>query len=336
MSLPYPVGVSLGSAVPLRTAGDSGLSQFQRMKAIGFTTVRIDAFYVSSGAISNDGMVRAARNAGLNVLLILDGYDITIGVTAFTTFVASTVSTYSPLGVHTYEILNEENYYINWDTSSNETVSPSGYATLLTNAYGAVKGIDSSATVLLGGLANTSESDGTSLGSGNYYQHLTQQTFIADVYSALGGSSTGAFDAVAVHPYTFPLFPTGSGDNFGNALAPTGTTVRTIMVANGDTAKKIWITEFGAPSGSDDGETNYVTQAAQRDCFRVAFNILAGWSASYVGEFFCFNWMDDADGDFGLTDSTYNPKMALGEVVASININNVVGFIANGSGLGQL
>jgi hypothetical protein len=309
----FPLGIAIGSDNAMTEASDEGFAQYQIMAAHGFASVRVPAYYTSDHTVSNDGTIRAALRAGLDVLIILGGYHITVGSAAFASFCTSVVSTYAPLGCNHYEVLNEENYAINWDTSVNQTVSPSGYASLLKDSYAAVKAADSGATVIMGGLANVAASDGASLGSGNYSVSLTQTTFMTLVYAAMGGSSSGYFDAAAVHPYTFPDIPTGSGDNFGNALSPTGTSVRTIMVQNGDSEKKIWVTEFGAPTGTAAGIDNPVTEPDQSESYSEALEMCAGWS--WVGAFYAFNWNDDADGDFGLTDATYVPKPALAVIL---------------------
>ena len=39
---------------------------------------------------------------------------------------------------------------------------------------------------------------------------------------------------------------------------------------------------------------------------------------SYVAGFYCFNWNDDQDGEFGLHTASYVPKPALAAVVTSL------------------
>ena len=61
----------------------------------------------------------------------------------------------------------------------------------------------------------------------------------------------GSFDGVGYHPYTFPSTrrPSSSGRP-GPQMSQTSPSLRSLMAAHGDSAKKIWITEFGAPTGS--------------------------------------------------------------------------------------
>jgi hypothetical protein len=56
------------------------------------------------------------------------------------------------------------------------------------------------------------------------------------------------FDALAIHPYTQPVLPAAQLAQFGGwATVPT---LRSLMVANGDGAKHMWVTEYGAPTGA--------------------------------------------------------------------------------------
>jgi hypothetical protein len=318
----FPIGVAIGNDPAVLYAPDDGLAQYRSMRSNGFTTIRMDVGYQTSGPSGNDATVRAAVDAGLEVLLLLDGYDISIGADAFAAWCYSVVAIYSAIGIHHYEVLNEENYFGNWDTSGAETVSAVGYAALLKASYAAIKRADGSATVLLGGMACVSATNGAALGHGNYARHLLPTTFISLVYEALGGSSAGAFDAVAVHPYTFPNVPGTTGDNFMNNLAPSGTTVRTIMVANGDAAKPIWVSEFGAPTGTTGGYVA-MTEAEQITQLTRGIALCTGWG--YIGAFYVFSWNDDAtDGDFGLLDSGYMAKPALAQVKAYIGRNQLI------------
>jgi hypothetical protein len=307
----FTIGVAMGADLTLFDAADYGRSQFEAMVAAGFTTVRMEAEYNQSFAIYENGLpYQAALDAGLDMILILDGYDISIGPAAFISFCQAMVGYFSPLGVHKYEILNEENYSGNWD-SGGGTVNPGEYAALIKAVYPAIKVIDSRATVAVGGLAVFAPTDGAPLGSGNYAGDVLPGTFMTQMYAALGGHSTGAFDAVCVHPYTYPANPVNNPatNNWGYCLGTTGTTPRTAMIANGDAAKPIWITEYGAPSGTAAGDIGTAAQATMlSDAFELA------QSESFVGAFYVFNWADDQDGDFGLLTSNYVPKPALASV----------------------
>jgi Cellulase (glycosyl hydrolase family 5) len=126
--------------------------------------------------------------------------------------------------VSAFEIWNEENTSAWWPTGP----QPAAYAALLKATYPAVKAVDPSATVLLGGLA------------GNDYQ------FLEGVYQA---GAKGYFDAVAVHtdtacdvlsPYDFLR---ESDDRMIADSFLAYREVHAVMLANGDN-KPIWMTEL--------------------------------------------------------------------------------------------
>jgi hypothetical protein len=300
-----PICVSMGYDPDLFGDSDAGLSQYKIMKAAGFYGVRIDAIY-NGDPLGYDATIRAALSAGLDVLLILDGYQTSDGTASFTSFCTSVVKTYEPLGVHHYEILNEENGNGNWD---GDLVNPAAYADLLKSTYSAIKAADSKSVVILGGLAVFMDGDGANEGNGNYEGSCLPGTFMTQFYAHTGGTSEGYFDALGIHPYPGNQLPT-TGNNWGVFLNPPGEngyygeSVRAIMVANGDTNKQMWITEYGSDiSGTLEAQiyTNGLTLAK---------------GMSYVGAFYCFNWNDDQDGTYGMVDSSYNAKPALAAVEA--------------------
>lgn len=151
--------------------------------------------------------------------------------TQFATFARAAASRYASRGIHHWEIWNEPNMTIFWQTQPNAA----HYTALLRATYTQIKSADKSATVLLGGLASIDHADG-----------VPQLEYLNAVYAA-GGK--GYFDAVAYHPYSFPV--PASYKAIWNAWSKmdfTSPSVRSIMRANGDSSKKIWITEYGAPT----------------------------------------------------------------------------------------
>jgi hypothetical protein len=303
------IGVSMGYDPTLFGASDSGLSQYKIIKADGFYGVRQETPY--PGVTNNQGTIEAALAAGLDVLLIIDNYQTSDGVAAFTSFCTSVVSMYAPKGIHHYEILNEQNGNDNWNSAQNY-VNPAGYAELLKSVYPAIKAADPEATVVLGGLAVFMDGDGTNEGNGNYLGSCLPGTFMTQFYSTTGGTSEGYFDALGIHPYPGNQLPT-TGNNWGVFLNPPGEngyygeSVRAIMVANGDTNKQMWITEYGS-------DTSSISDTLEAQIYTNGLTLAKGMS--YVGAFYCFNWNDDVDGDYGMVDSSYNAKPALAAVEA--------------------
>lgn len=148
---------------------------------------------------------------------------------------------YKAMGVHTYEVWNEPNLARFWPSGPNA----SEYAAMLAAAYPVMKLPDPVATVLMGGLSKNDY---------NYLQAL---------YSS-GGRPY--FDAVAVHPYTGKVDPTlcwnqGGTTKFAIDAFCGIEEVRRTMVDNGDSAKKMWLTEFGWSSSTTLYGVSEATQA---------------------------------------------------------------------------
>lgn len=122
-----------------------------------------------------------------------------------------------------FEIWNEPNLPAFWGlTPSN----PTEYTALLKAAYAAVK-------QKLPGTESTVVAAGMSPDAGAV-------DFVTKMYAA---GAKSYFDAAAMHPYVFPG---------GISATPNGWTelqqIRGVMESYGDSAKRIWITEMGAPT----------------------------------------------------------------------------------------
>lgn len=214
----------------------------------------------------------------------------------YAAFVKAAASRYAPLGVHHWEIWNEPNVQQFWQPAPNV----GQYAAMLKAAAGAIRSVDAKAVVLNAGLAPAADTaDG---------QYISPRTFLSRLYQA--GART-SFDAVAMHPYAWPYGISAAGDwNQWNSMPKT----YDIMVANGDGAKKIWATEYGAPTGAN---SRAVSEADQARFVREAFPAWAGqvWS----GPVFWYSFRDagtdpaDLEDNFGLQRRDARAKPALAE-----------------------
>jgi polysaccharide biosynthesis protein PslG len=172
----------------------------------------------------------------------------------YAAFAHTAVQHYSALGVHAYEVWNEPNIQNFW-----ESPDVGLYTRMLQAAYPAIKGADPSATVLTGGTAPAA-SNGT---------NIAPVDFLKGIY-ANGGK--GSFDAVAHHPYCWPALPGDAKDwSAWYQMYGTATSLRSLMVANGDGAKKIWGTEFGAPTNGPAG--SYVSEDVQAAALKAAWKL---------------------------------------------------------------
>ncbi len=198
-------------------------------------------------------------------------------------------------GIDAWEIWNEPNHYP-W---VQPTVDATAYAGLLKAAYPAIKAADPGTTVVTGGMAPAPTSpDG---------KDVTPLTFLQRVYAA---GARGSFDAVGMHPYSYPVSP--FVDKEWNAFTQVKF-LRTEMVLRGDAAKKIWATEAGAPTGTGSrsvGEAGQVQQV--KDYMQAWFE---GYK-EFAGPLFWFQHRDsgtnpaDVSQNLGLLRNNGTPKPA--------------------------
>jgi hypothetical protein len=252
------LGFSAGELVGMNPTDMS--ATLARYQAAGGTVIRFDLDWANvqrSGPTSwdwsaYDGLVSALEARHLTALPILDytpAWARPSGCTseqcgpadpsAFATFAAAAVSRYSSQGVKIWELWNEQN------TSWLPTPDVSAYGRLLSLTSAAVHNADPSAMVLVGGLAPAVTTPG-----GTY----SPQDFVADLYAAGLRSS---IDGVAVHPYCFPALP-GEGQSWSGWSQMVA--VHAVMSANGDGAKDVWATEFGAPTNGPGALATYANR----------------------------------------------------------------------------
>lgn len=177
--------------------------------------------------------------------------------------------------VDAYEIWNEADESTFWHPSPDA----GRYAALMRASYPAVKAGDPTATVLVGGL------------TGNNY------AFVEALYA---NGAQGAFDGIAVHTDTAcldrgPTAFTRENDGRISQFSFLGyRSVRDVMVANGDAAKSIWMTELGwstttttCARGAWAGQKPAgVTEADQATFLRQAYHCLASDPYVAVGAWF--------------------------------------------------
>jgi Tol biopolymer transport system component len=130
--------------------------------------------------------------------------------------------------VAAYEIWNEPNLDYEWGYLKPD---PARYTALLKAAYLAVKKVDPQALVISAGLATTGEGSATAMGD---------LAFLQGMYDA---GARGSFDALGSHPYAYGHDP-DTVDPWGLSMSRV-IQQREVMVANGDDATPVWITEAG-------------------------------------------------------------------------------------------
>jgi hypothetical protein len=249
-----------------------------------------------------DAVVSGARSRGMNVLGTILYTPSWAGATpttapdpsTYATFAATAARHYAALGVHAFEIWNEANISASW-----QSPSPAAYTQVLKAAYRAINAVDPSATVVTAG-TSPAPTDGNS---------YSPADFLSGIY-AHGGQ--GFFDAVGAHPYCSPDYP-GDTDSWSAwyQMYGTPTSMRSVMAAHGDSAKKIWATEFGAPTGGPAGP-GIVSPAKQAAMVTRAYQV---WSTyNWGGPLFMYQGRDagtssSTDQDhYGFINNNFTPK----------------------------
>ena len=299
-------------------------SQLAAMKAIGITSIRMDANWewVQYGGPNSfdwaqlDRAVKSVRAAGMSVDLIIDGcpnWAALPGTSGdaspppassaqYATWAAKVAARYAPQGVGTFEIWNEPNAAGFWQPKAN----PAAYTADLVAAYAAIKKVDPSAFVISAGLAPEA-TDGT---------NINAVDFLKAMYAH---GAKGSFDALGYHPYSYPALPNTYEYWSGwSQMAQTSSSIRSVMTSNGDSSKKLWLTEEGAPSGGPSG----VGQAAQATALTQA--IAAAKTTSWIGALYLYSWQDEGtdrgntEDWFGLLTAGGSRKPAYTAVVAAL------------------
>lgn len=260
---------------------------------------------------STDRLVAAAGDRGLKVLGIVTYTPPWARAAGCTTFAcppadgrqfarfAHDVAERYAGRISAYEIWNEPNLALFWTDPD-----PAAYGRLLDLTIPAIRTADDEATVILGGLAALPTGD--------------RSIDAADFIRGACGSRDCSVDAVAYHPYTFPRLASAEGDPptaWARMLSdrPGSNGIRTAMAEVGLSDRRIWVTEYGAPTIGDRPGDDHVSEAQQSAILRDALRS-AEQDSGIIGAFFWYTWKDydsygsNEDG-FGLrrTDGTAKP-----------------------------
>lgn len=192
---------------------------------------------------------------------------------AFATFAARLAARYAGKGVHAWEVWNEPNLGQFWGNAPD----PAAYTALLKLTYVALKKADPKAFVVSGGLAQPATTP-TSMES---------LEFLAAMYR---NGAQGHFDALGNHPYTSPRIPGEWMAYNWRKMTTTSPSVLSIMTQYGDGNKKIWITEFGAPTGGKSPWGTVISEAQQATM--VERTLAEAASARWTGPVFWYNYRD--------------------------------------------
>ena len=276
-------------------------TSFSRCAAAGIGWLRCDVCWnycaTSSGTWSwgqIDNVFASAESHGIRLLPILRGTNPVTGgeayddLDAWCEFVRQFTTRYQGR-LCAVEIWNEPDISTFWTGTATQ------FATLVQRSYAAIKAIDPSITVVLGGVT----AGGTD--------------FLSSLYS---NGVKNYCDAVAYHPYVWPHAPdeewrTGnifSGYTY-HSFVRNINAVQSIMSSNGDGSKPLWLTEVGWPSGGNNGVSEAQQAAYLTNAVSIAF-------ANGVEKFFAYELKapetdaSDPESFFGILHSDYSFKPA--------------------------
>jgi polysaccharide biosynthesis protein PslG len=181
-------------------------------------------------------------------------------------FVGAAARRYGPQGLHHWEIWNEPNLRLFWGREP----SVAEYIRLLRPAYRAIHAADSGSFVVTGGLAPAKDERGS----------ISPFWFSLGL-AALAGDS---FDALGVHPYSFPKAAT-TPETWNTFFAQRY--VYLLLAYYGQADKQIWATEIGWPTGTSATSVSESVQAAR------LLEAIAAWRAyPFDGPLFVYQWRD--------------------------------------------
>lgn len=274
-----PMGISYGDTLTWKS--DAGLAKgLGDAVAVGAKWVRVDLSWnnIQPDSPYNyewrrfDRVAKAAKARGLKVLAVIaytPAWARVSGCTwgqncapadpdTFAAFAKLAAKRYSAMGVHTWEVWNEENIGF-WRPAPD----PAAFTKLLKVSAEALRAGDSKAFVVMGGLAITKSSTKT--------KRLSSLDYLTAV-AKLGG--TKYVDAIGYHPYNYPQLPSdtpGTGTPF-ETISTVQENMVAVLAKYGTPDVPVWITETGAPTSGpgdvSDGsviteKTSHVTEARQ-------------------------------------------------------------------------
>jgi hypothetical protein len=265
-----PTRVDIGMTVHSRGADAAEVErQFDIMATMGVKWVRVDIGWAfiehERGRFDwtyTDKVVSEASANGMTVLAVLattpawarssaaghsgrTSFYRPASVPDFATFARIAAKRYALMGVHSWEIWNEPNSGRFWPPRPDADE----YGALFQAAAEEVRSVDSKATLLIGGLSPRYDLSPTEISPVDYLEQL---------YS--NGTAQRA-DAIAAHPYSFPAMPADDDQRMIGGFKDLPA-LHAVMERHGDDRKKIWITEFGAPTGTGPYAVSEDDQAA--------------------------------------------------------------------------
>ena len=310
-----PVGISPGFTV-LTEPLDDLRDDLDAVVRLGVRRIRVDLSWAALQPApdrfdwsSADRVLGEADDRGLEVLAVVgflpdwarrtdaEGRSLPADPAAFADFVGQAAQRYRDL-VGAWEIWNEPNTRSFWGADPD----PAAYAALVAATAPVIRGADPGAPVVIGSIAPADDA----------VTELSPATFVRGLYDHLDPVH---FDALSVHPYSYPAQATGTQRwNTFFRLAE----VHRIMVRQGDRGVPIWLTEYGAPTG-----TSAVGLSEEAQAEMVVTGIREARSRPYVGPIYVYSLRDagadrtEPEQNFGVLRSDGFPKSVVRALAAT-------------------
>jgi GH35 family endo-1,4-beta-xylanase len=203
----------------------------------------------------------------------------------FGAFAAAAATRYKEYA-STWEIWNEPN-----DPTFFQSPNVPNYIQLLKAAYQSIHAVQPSAVVVTGGVSSAP-------------WPISETSFVDQLYS---NGARPFLDGIGMHPYTIPYGINDDPKHLWNDLA----IARTTMTNNGDAAKKIWVTEWGLPTG-----TSAIASTEAKQASRLVQALQTAAATPYLAPLFVFTVRDlstdvsNPDANYGVFKSDGSPKQA--------------------------
>lgn len=244
----------------------------------------------------------------------------------FARFARAAVLRYNKMGVYAWEIWNEPNLTGHWKTARADHtifVDPVAYARTANAAAHEIKGHQPDAFIVTGGLAPVYER--------RYAKGMRQSDYLRQMLPHL---DKDLFDAVGIHPYSWPRTPDVAKDYNAFYTVDNGGreySLKRIMIDAGWHNKQIWATEFGASTVGKRRDTgrytawhrpDHVSETKQARIIQMGVDLWRQKSA--VGPIFIHSdsdrWLTDRGNEngYGLRRDDGSKKPAYGALQAAI------------------
>ncbi len=253
--------------------------------------------------ISYDNIVNTAATYGIKVIALIAQYKIPSWANStidnrvppppsiYQSFTQAIAAHYAD-NISLFELGNEPNMTTNWHPQWNAAA----YTALLKAGYTGVKAGNPNAKVLSGGLANFKTTNSS---------HSAAFTFVQQMYA---NGAKGYFDYFAYHPYSQPQGPDSMQFKEIDVI-------KNLMDKNGDTNKKIIITEVGWPTTAN-LSSGGVTQTEQASYISRLYTKIMHEDYQYIPIACIYDFRNDGtdptydEQNFGVVNADYSPKPA--------------------------